>query len=341
MNRIPHLEKLTQLLVHPSQLQPYQQIFIYGRGKMGDFIHQFLQKTGLFDKFKGFIQTDESSLADTQSLLAFVQNQPRQPSAIIIASSYTHEILPFLFEQQEQSITADIWLGTQLFQDAHYIVDQEVKDFILSQQSVSKRWTCTLDIGANVGKYTTLLSLFANQVHAFEPDPDNLIMLKARAAKLPSQVVINEVGMASTPGVLTLYKDLFTEEATSTTFDPSIASQWQSGQFTTIELPVTSIDHYCHNKKLAPQLIKIDAEGLDLAVLQGGLDTLLTHKPVVVFENNPDHANEFKELFHVLAQHYQLLSLLDQQPCDDWSCLTLHPETGKPYSYNYALVPIN
>src|SRR3989344_6694288 len=47
------------------------------------------------------------------------------------------------------------------------------------------------DIGANVGYYARLMSRYAEQVYAFEPDPDNFKILQRNCAKHPNITPIN------------------------------------------------------------------------------------------------------------------------------------------------------
>ncbi|MFB9887612.1 FkbM family methyltransferase [Balneatrix alpica] len=331
------LEKSAQLLTLPDlQLKDYDHIYIYGAGEIGSYIKQLITADGQGDKFRGFIETSPSPRSESISL-AHLLTKIQSNTAVIIASSYQSEILEEIFKTNATP-SFEIWLGNHLFQDAHYVVDQEVKNFILNLcQKSGKIINCAIDIGANVGKFSTLLALFSKEVHLFEPDPDNFAILKARFCE-KSKIILNQVGMSDKAGELTLYKDLFTKEATSTTFDVSVSESWSTESFVTHTIPVTSLDEYCQQHKIEPNFIKIDAEGFDLKILKGGLKTIKRHQPIIVFENTPCHIHEYIQVLDELQRIYTLIKLSTQREIKDWSSLQVHPEQENS-SYNYALVP--
>ena len=52
--------------------------------------------------------------------------------------------------------------------------------------------------------------------------------------------------------------------------------------------------------------IKIDAEGAELLVLQGSANTILKHKPIIIFELSGEWTNRFK------YKPYQVLIFLNE-----------------------------
>ncbi len=72
----------------------------------------------------------------------------------------------------------------------------------------------------------------------------------------------------------------------------------------------------------APRLIKIDVEGAELQVLQGGLATLLEHRPFVVFEHAksgaPHYGTSPRDLYGLLVDQagYRLFDLYGDGPLD-------------------------
>jgi len=49
-----------------------------------------------------------------------------------------------------------------------------------------------------------------------------------------------------------------------------------------VELPAVSIDDYCDENALTPDLIKVDVEGAEQWVLEGAQKTLERHRPVLI-----------------------------------------------------------
>ncbi len=119
-----------------------------------------------------------------------------------------------------------------------------------------------LDIGANIGVTTNIFAERAGQVHAFEPSPRALGLLKANAR---SNVTVHSVALSDYHGVA------FFEERDSL----DISSFSDHG----IEVPVRTVDSF----DLKPDFIKIDVEGFEPQVLRGAKVTL-GHSPVVMFE---------------------------------------------------------
>lgn len=138
------------------------------------------------------------------------------------------------------------------------------------------------DIGAFRGAYGVAAKAVlgdATTVHLFEPLPDN-----ARAIETiltlnrftTFQIVQKAVGGGdSIHGVLN-ESALMLRKGDTTEGGPLA------------EFPATSLDHYAEETKTVPSVIKIDVEGFELEVLQGGQKLLEESKPRLWLELHPN-----------------------------------------------------
>jgi FkbM family methyltransferase len=144
-----------------------------------------------------------------------------------------------------------------------------------------------LDIGGNIGLYTTI-GINSNpklKVHAFEPVEENVKFfkrnLKFNNFKLSDKVHLNKLAIGDKEGWL----DLYISKGNSAIHS---ASSKHSGGTESQKIKMTTIDKYCSDKKIKPDLLKIDIEGYDGFALEGGAKTLSTHKPTLFIEYDPE-----------------------------------------------------
>jgi FkbM family methyltransferase len=129
-----------------------------------------------------------------------------------------------------------------------------------------------LDIGANVGGYSVLFAQWTGkngQVFAFEPAPASFAGLKrhidlngAAAIVVPVQAAILDGTAASVPF-----------EARGTSGDNRVVVP-SAVPGPSIVVRATSIDEFCSERSIAPDVIKIDVEGAELSVLRGARRTI-------------------------------------------------------------------
>lgn len=142
-----------------------------------------------------------------------------------------------------------------------------------------------LDIGANVGQYTLIAARDVGpngRVHAFEPNP-----ISHRT--LASNIELNSFGNVSThalavsdsAGEVTLYipdNDNMGEASLQIS---------QTGQRNTTVRSVT-IDEWAQNADLGAtpriDIVKIDVQGLESAVLRGARQVMLRYRPLIICE---------------------------------------------------------
>jgi len=53
-----------------------------------------------------------------------------------------------------------------------------------------------------------------------------------------------------------------------------------------------TLDGFCNERKLSPQVIKIDTEGAEVRILKGALDTIRLHKPTIFLSVHPQHITQ-------------------------------------------------
>jgi FkbM family methyltransferase len=177
------------------------------------------------------------------------------------------------------------------------------------------------DVGANIGLYS-LLFLSRNphgQVLAFEPDERNVALLTrtARRNALSMKIVPKAVDRQSGEAVFFL-DDLTGATGTIVSDNIFISSQFEVTTARQAVVRTTTLDEHLHETD-GPDLIKIDVEGADLAVLEGGRHMLEHYLPIVFYE--PTAAN-----FH---QTMKLLKNLGYKIFDPRTLQDLD-ETGAP-----------
>lgn len=166
-----------------------------------------------------------------------------------------------------------------------------------------------LDVGANQGAFAIWLATRgAWRVVAVEPVPQVMQRLKANLdlnRQFTSDVVI--------PLEVAGYNHL--AFLTAPTFD---AGNWggtalqmePSGWIGPTQQPVraTPLDQYWYLWQSGLSLIKIDAQGCDGAVIFGLLQTLATHRPVVVFEWEAGLAQPHGITLEEVLLHFKAIS---------------------------------
>jgi FkbM family methyltransferase len=131
-----------------------------------------------------------------------------------------------------------------------------------------------LDIGANIGYYSSYLSPLVRHVYAFEPDPRNTPSLR-RNAGLCKNIVVVEKAVSDRDGVANLSVG---GGATTNSLEsrPGLA---------TIQVPTISIDSFVdQNPQLDVGLIKTDIEGHDLHALRGMERSVAKFQPLILSE---------------------------------------------------------
>lgn len=129
-----------------------------------------------------------------------------------------------------------------------------------------------LDVGAHVGYYTLLSAVLVGEkgrVFAFEPNPRNHSFLQRHMALNGcDNVHIEQAAVSDANGVARF--EFGTGTGTGHLADNG-----------TVEVRTVRLDDFCTARSIAPDAIKIDVEGAELAVLNGAEATIVAHHPVI------------------------------------------------------------
>lgn len=151
-----------------------------------------------------------------------------------------------------------------------------------------------LDIGANTGSFS-LLPTFNKKVscYSFEPNPKTYSILK-------ENIVLNDIedytkaynfGMWSSNKTLKLKVPINRGDSGIATFGNNPTRI--PGEYEVKDVSCITIDHFVGSSDLKLDAIKIDTEGSELAILKGGVNTLMSQLPLLLFEYDNKNTEQF------------------------------------------------
>ena len=132
------------------------------------------------------------------------------------------------------------------------------------------------DIGANVGFYTLLFSLYAEEVLAFEPLPRNLYyLIRLLELNKVTNTTIMPCAVSETAKISNFAKNE----------DYGLGKLDKEGD---LQVLVTTCDQVVKETKKVPDLLKIDVEGAELGVLKGAKNLLESCHPSILLSVHSD-----------------------------------------------------
>jgi len=168
------------------------------------------------------------------------------------------------------------------------------------QSIATPGWTF-LDVGANAGYFSLLahdLGGSGSSIHAFEPNPRLADLLERSAASKPGIHVVRAACSDTTGPV-----DLHLSTTEGNTGLSTLRTDVLDRSAARIVVSAVTLDEYCQEHAIRPDLMKIDVEGHELDVLRGAGAVLASHTlRAVICEFAPERA-EVNPLFELMAEH--------------------------------------
>ena len=172
-----------------------------------------------------------------------------------------------------------------------------------------------VDVGANEGLYVYHLQKRAQSVFAFEPFEHLARNLKRKAN---SNVTVHCVALSDRSGETELrypvgYRSWATVEASNT------LRRVDQARLRTVQVPLRTLDSYAMRRL---DLLKIDVEGHEFAVLAGAIETLRICRPNVIVEveevHKPRSLSRIQEFFHRLEYRGYFLDNGSLRPLEEF-----------------------
>ena len=139
------------------------------------------------------------------------------------------------------------------------------------QKALSSRsGNVVIDVGANDGHYAEAIKSIdpSAEVYAIEPHPVTFQRLSLRAERL--KVKAFQIGLSNQPGTLQLYDHEANGTQLASVYREVLTELHQSRHTTERSVKVTTLDQFVEEQKITQvDLLKIDTEGHELAVLEG------------------------------------------------------------------------
>lgn len=154
-----------------------------------------------------------------------------------------------------------------------------------------------VDVGANVGFYTTLFSRWVGKeghVLAVEPEPENLILLRRNVdANDCRNVAVCDCAAGARTGVEPFSVDAATGSTGHLGGSPTMGElSVGTGAVRVISMQVETIDNLAERFGVNPRVIKLDIEGEEIRALEGAARTLSSSRPFIVSELTGEHAGD-------------------------------------------------
>ena len=145
-----------------------------------------------------------------------------------------------------------------------------------------RREPVCFDVGANRGLYSAMVLEIAPdaRLHCFEPHPRNFEALRGRVGNdgndgNDGKVSLNNAGCGSESGTLTLFDYADADGSSHASLHREVIERLHGARAVEHRVPIVRLDDYVRQHAIESiDLLKIDTEGHEFAVLQGAAGTL-------------------------------------------------------------------
>ena len=172
------------------------------------------------------------------------------------------------------------------------------------ENSINKR--IVLDLGAHIGLFTLPLSHRISpegKIYAFEPSEINRHFLNKH---LELNNIKNVEVLPYLVGKDNIEDVEFYEDTIQVNpMGGMVLSKYRGNDFTRTHKQMVSLDAFCKDNDIQPELIKIDVEGAEIDLLLGAKNVLMLHKPVIVLSLHPQYIEKMNQSLSDLRSYLE------------------------------------
>ncbi len=185
--------------------------------------------------------------------------------------------------QVQSGFAKGLWIEIDLATERNWYHGKHESAIQQALQQLMRAETVMYDVGAHIGFHTLPAARIGAHVIAFEADPENARRLRRNLDRncLQEKVRVVEAAAWSSGHIRVGFRRGVPRSQGGVCWrghQPVLAS----GEI--IAVPACSLDDFAASGGPAPDLIKIDVEGVESEVLIGAARILAAHKPVLIVE---------------------------------------------------------
>ena len=156
------------------------------------------------------------------------------------------------------------------------------------------------DIGACLGYYSLLASKLVGPkgaVHSFEPSPPLVPLLRRNLGGKPNVHLVNKA-LSKTAGSTQFFVSPLPFVGCS-----SLRADWLGSKAEPVVVETIRLDDYCGSTGIFPDIIKLDAEGVEDEILLGSEKLLRDKAPLIVLEVFSPPIDSDRRALRILQEH--------------------------------------
>ena len=186
--------------------------------------------------------------------------------------------------------------------------EKETFKFISSIEKKNINDGVFIDVGSNIGLFSYFVEKnFNSQIISFEPDYNNLILsYKTLQKRNNNRIFIFPFGVSNSNAIKSFLLDDVSGSTGSlkglVNTSQKLYELYKSKKITTYKLDeLLNYNFSCIN------LIKIDVEGGELDVIEGGINLIKKHSPMIIIETDELNLKKINEILTEFGYQYKLI----------------------------------